>query len=128
MKNGPDAHPGRFLCILGTYGLPTHFGHERPAQFRAGENEKTGDISMKFTKATLVASAAALSLGLAACDSPAENEMEAEAETMEDNRDAMVNDMEATGEITDEQADAMDDQTDAMEESMEEEADSMDTP
>ena len=30
---------------------------------------------MKFTKATLVASAAALSLGLAACDSPQEEEL-----------------------------------------------------
>ena len=83
---------------------------------------------MKFSKTTFAATAAALTLGLAACDSPAENEMEDQAETMEDNRDAMVNDMEASGEITDDQADAMDDQTDAMEESMEEEADDMDTP
>ena len=83
---------------------------------------------MKFNKISIVASAAALSLGLAACDGPAENAMEEDAEQMEDNRDAMVNDMEASGEITDEQADAMDDETDAMEESMEETADDMDTP
>ena len=108
MKNGPDAHPGRFLCILGTYGLPTHFGHERPAQFRAGENEKTGDISMKFTKATLVASAAALSLGLAACDSPAENQMEDQADQMED-----------AGQITDAEADAMEEQADRVEDAAE---------
>ena len=74
-----------------------------------------------------IASVAALGLSLAACDSPQENAMEEQAETMEDNRDAMVNDMEASGEITEEQADAMDDQTDAMEEQMEENADNMDT-
>ncbi|EDL49509.1 hypothetical protein [Erythrobacter sp. SD-21] len=78
---------------------------------------------MKFTKATLVASAAAMSLGLAACDSAAENEAEDNIEQMEDDRDAMVNDMEASGEITDEQADAMDDETDAMEENMEDQVD-----
>ena len=40
---------------------------------------------MKFTKATLVASAAAMSLGLAACDSAAENEaMEENGEQMEE--------------------------------------------
>ena len=78
---------------------------------------------MKFTKTTLVAAAAAMSLGLAACDSAAENEAEDNIEQMEDDRDAMVNDMEASGEITDEQADAMDDQTDAMEENMEDQVD-----
>jgi Spy/CpxP family protein refolding chaperone len=78
---------------------------------------------MKFNKTALVASAAALSLGLAACDSPAENEMEDDIEAMEDNRDETVDMMEDTGQITDDQADAMDDQTDAMEESMEEQVD-----
>lgn len=78
---------------------------------------------MKFTKTALVASAAAMSLGLAACDSAAENEAEDNIEQMEDDRDAMVNDMEASGEITDDQADAMDDQTDAMEETMEDQVD-----
>ena len=81
---------------------------------------------MKFNKTMLVASAAALSLGVAACDSAAENEAEDNIEQMEDTRDAQVNDMEASGQITDEQADAMDDQTDAMEENMEEQADDID--
>ncbi len=39
---------------------------------------------MKFTKATIIASAAAMSLGLAACDSAAENEAEENIEEMED--------------------------------------------
>ncbi|RIV83843.1 hypothetical protein [Aurantiacibacter zhengii] len=72
------------------------------------------------------ASAAALGLGLAACDSAAENQAEDNIEEMEDSRDAQVNEMEAEGVITDEQADAMDDQTDAMEENMEEQADEID--
>ncbi|MBX7527943.1 hypothetical protein [Qipengyuania vesicularis] len=78
---------------------------------------------MKFTKTALVASAAAMSLGLAACDSPAENQAEDEVEAMEDTRDATVDQMEESGEITEDQADAMDDQTDAMEETMEDEID-----
>lgn len=72
------------------------------------------------------ASAAVLGLGVAACDSAAENEAEDNIEEMEDARDAEVNQMEADGMITDEEADAMDDETDAMEESMEEEADEID--
>ncbi len=72
------------------------------------------------------ASAAVLGLGLAACDSAAENQAEENIEEMEDARDAEVNQMEADGMITDEQADQMDDQTDAMEESMEEQADEID--
>ena len=78
---------------------------------------------MKFNKTALVVSAAAMSLGLAACDSAAENQAEDNIEQMEDNRDAQVNELEASGEITDEQADAMDDQTDAMEENMEDQVD-----
>ena len=39
---------------------------------------------MKFTKATLVASAAAMSLGLAACDGPTEEAMEDKADAVED--------------------------------------------
>ena len=39
---------------------------------------------MKFTKATIVASAAALSLGLAACDSPQEEAAEEQADRVED--------------------------------------------
>ena len=81
---------------------------------------------MKFNKATLVATAAAMSLGLAACDSAAENEAEAKIAEMEDARDNQVDAMEEAGEITEDQADVMDDQTDAMEESMEEQADEID--
>lgn len=81
---------------------------------------------MKFTKTMLVASTAALSLGLAACDSPAENQAEDNIEQMEDARDNQVDAMEESGQITEDQADAMDDQTDAMEESMEEQADKID--
>ena len=83
---------------------------------------------MKFNKATLVATAAAMSLGLAACDSAAENEAEENIAEMEDARDNQVDAMEEAGEITEDQADVMDDQTDAMEEQMEEQADDMDTP
>ena len=77
-------------------------------------------------KIVAFASAAVLGLGVAACDSAAENEAEENIEEMEDARDAEVNQMEADGVITDEQADAMDDETDAMEESMEEQADEID--
>ena len=81
---------------------------------------------MKFTKATIIASAAAMSLGLAACDSAAENEAEENIEEMEDARDNQVDALEEAGEITEDQADAIEDQTDAMEESMEEQADEID--
>ncbi len=74
---------------------------------------------MKFNKIALVASAAAMSLGLAACDSAAENQMEDEIEATEDVRDAQVDAMEEAGEITEDQADAIDDTTDAMEENAE---------
>ena len=74
-------------------------------------------------KIIAIASAAVLGLGVAACDSPAENQAEDEIEATEDVRDAQVDQMEEAGEITEDQADAMDDQTDAMEESMEEQVD-----
>ncbi len=74
---------------------------------------------MKFNKTALVASAAIMSLGLAACDTAAENEAEDDIEQMEENRDEAINNMEDEGVITDDTADAMDDNTDAMEESME---------
>ena len=77
-------------------------------------------------KIVAFASAAVLGLGVAACDSAAENEAEENIEEMEDARDAEVNQMEDEGMITDDQADAMDDQTDAMEESMVEQADEID--
>ncbi|RPF71558.1 hypothetical protein [Aurantiacibacter spongiae] len=74
-------------------------------------------------KIVAIAAATALGLGVAACDSAAENEAEDNIEQMEDARDAQVNEMEASGQITDEQADAMDDQTDAMEENAEDQVD-----
>ena len=76
---------------------------------------------MKFTKATLVASAAALSLGLAACDSPAEEAAEEQAEAIEDQAD----DLEDAGAITDEQADAMEAQADDIEDAAEGDTDAM---
>ena len=66
---------------------------------------------MKFTKATLVASAAAMSLGLAACDGPTEEAMEDTGEQMESELDA--------------QAEAMEDKADAVEDTMEEQADTV---
>jgi hypothetical protein len=76
---------------------------------------------MNFTKATLVASAAALSLGLAACDSPAEEAAEEQAEAMEDQAD----DLEDAGAITDEEADAMEAQADDIEDAAEGDTDAM---
>ena len=74
-------------------------------------------------KIIAIASAAVLGLGVAACDSPAENQAEDEIEATEDVRDAQVDQMEEAGEITEDQADVMDDETDAMEESMEDQVD-----
>ena len=76
-------------------------------------------------KIIAIATAAALGLGVAACDSAAENEAEDDIEAMEDNRDAQVNQMENEGMITDDQADQMDDETDMMEENMEDQVDEM---
>ena len=66
---------------------------------------------MKFTKATLVASAAAMSLGLAACDGPTEEAMEdagapeAEVEAMEDKADAVEDTMEEQADTVGEEMD-----------------------
>jgi hypothetical protein len=76
-------------------------------------------------KLIAIASAAALGLGVAACDSAAENEAEdlgeENAEMVEEEADAL----EDTGAITDEEADAMtdaaEDQADAMEDAAEDE-------
>ena len=61
------------------------------------------------------ASAAVLGLGVAACDSPAEEAAEEEAEAMEDQAD----DMEDAGMITDEEADAMEAEADNIEDAAE---------
>ena len=62
-----------------------------------------------------VASAAVLTFGLAACDSPAEEAAEEEAEAMEEQAD----DMEDAGMITDEEADAMEAEADNIEDAAE---------
>lgn len=76
-------------------------------------------------KTTIVVSAAALSLGLAGCDSAAENEMEDQAEEMEDTSDVRIDNMEDSGAITDDQADTMEDNMDDKVEAVEEQADEM---
>ncbi|MCA0909865.1 hypothetical protein [Qipengyuania gaetbuli] len=76
---------------------------------------------MKFNKAAIVASAAALSLGLAACDSPTEEAAEEQAEAIEDQADAM----EDAGAITDEQADAMEAEADNIEDAAEGDTDAL---
>ena len=67
------------------------------------------------------ASAAALGLGLAACDSPAEEAAEEEAEAMEDYAD----DMEDPGMITDEEADAIEAEADDIEDAAEGDTDAL---
>ena len=77
---------------------------------------------MKITfKTAMVASVAAMGLGLAACDSPAEEAAEEQAEAIEDQADAM----EDAGAITDEQADAMEAQADDIEDAAEGDTDAM---
>lgn len=82
---------------------------------------------MKITmKSAMIASVAAMGLSLAACDSAAENQMEDNAEEMEDAADVEIDSMEDSGAITDEQADTMEDAVDEEAEAMEEAADEMD--
>ena len=77
---------------------------------------------MKFTvKTAMVASVAALGLGLAACDSPQEEAAEEQAEAMEEQAD----DMEDAGMITDEEADAMEAEADNIEDAAEGDTDAM---
>ena len=79
---------------------------------------------MKFNKAAIVASAAALSLGLAACDGPQEEAMEDQAEATET---AMENEADAMEEAGMEaEADAMNEAADDAEDTMEAQADEMD--
>ena len=72
-------------------------------------------------KIIAVASAAVLALGLSACDSPAEEAAEEEAEVMEDQADSM----EDAGMITDEEADAMEAEADNIEDAAEGDTDAM---
>lgn len=77
---------------------------------------------MKFTfKTAMVASVAAMGLGLAACDSPQEEVAEEQAEAIEEQAD----DMEDAGAITDEEADAMEAQADDIEDAAEGDTDAM---
>ena len=64
-------------------------------------------------KTSMVVSVAALSLGLAGCDSAAENQAEDEIEATEDAAVADIEMMEETGEITDDQAEMMEDNVEA---------------
>lgn len=83
-------------------------------------------------KTSMVASAAALSLGLAACDAPREDALEEQAEVVDERADALEDDgaigdapaMDDTAvdEVRDERAEALEEQSDAMEEA----ADDMD--
>ena len=67
------------------------------------------------------ASATVLGLGLAACDSPAEEAAEEQAEAIEEQAD----DMEDAGMITDEEADTMEAQADDIEDAAEGDTDAM---
>lgn len=84
----------------------------------------TRGIRMKFNKISIVASAAALSLGLAACDGPTEEAMEDQGEQMESEMDAQAEAMEDAG-APEAEVEAMEDQADAMEDTMEEQADTV---
>ena len=54
-------------------------------------------------KIIAIASAAALGLGVAACDSSSENAAEEQAEAVDDANEAAIDQAEDTGQITDEQ-------------------------
>lgn len=81
---------------------------------------------MKFTEATLVASAAAMSLGLAACDGANENAMEDAGEQQAEEVNDMADQMEAEGAITSDQEDAMVDDAEDTADAMEEQGEMMD--
>lgn len=81
---------------------------------------------MKFTKTAIVASAAALSLGLAACDGPNENAMEDAGEQNAEVVDEQADAMEDQGMISDQQEDAMVDQAEDRADAMEEQGEAMD--
>lgn len=78
---------------------------------------------MNFNKLTLVASAAALSLGVAACDGPTEEAMEDQAEAMETSMENEADAMEDAGMEV--EADAMNEAADDVEDQMEAAADTV---
>ncbi|MBY6127634.1 hypothetical protein KUW15_02780 [Qipengyuania aquimaris] len=79
---------------------------------------------MKFTKTALIASAAAMSLGLAACDGPQEEAMEDQAEALETDLENQADAAEEAG--MEAEADALNEQADDVEDALEEQADEMD--
>lgn len=81
---------------------------------------------MKFNKTMLVISAAALSLGVAACDGPNENAMEDAGEQNAEAVNDVADQMEANGQITSDQEDAMVDQAEDKADAMEEQGEAMD--
>src|SRR5690606_18321569 len=80
---------------------------------RRSASQRKEETDMK--KLIAIASAAALGLGLAACDSPAEDAAEEQAEAIEDQADAL----EDAGAITDAEADVMEEQADRVEDAAE---------
>jgi vacuolar-type H+-ATPase subunit H len=76
-------------------------GSPAPVTFTVVQPKQEGNYMKAFAKSAILASAAAMSLGLAACDSPTEN-------AAEDQADAVRDSAEATADAIEETADAMD--------------------
>lgn len=81
---------------------------------------------MKFNKALIAVSAAALSLGVVACDGPKENAMEDAGEQNAEAVNEQAEAMEDAGQITDAQEDAMTDKAEDKADAMEEAGENMD--
>lgn len=77
-------------------------------------------------KLVAIASAAVLGLGVAACDSGAENAAEEQAEVVGDAQEEAIDTAEDAGQITDEQADAALEASEVQEDTAEDAADTMD--
>jgi uncharacterized protein YcfL len=78
-------------------------------------------------KIVAMASAAVLGLGLAACDSGAENAAEEQAEVVGDAQEASIDVAEDAGQITDAEADAALESSEVQEDAAEDAADQMDS-
>ena len=103
----------------------THFRHERRDGIaKVFTSTLQGEQQMKFNKPIMAATAAALSLGLVACDGPTEERMEDQGEQMESQMDAEAEAMEDAG-APEAQVEAMEDNADAVEDTMEEQADTV---
>ena len=92
-----------------------------PSTGSALDNRK--ENFMKFTKTTFALTAAAMSLGLAACDGPTEEAMEDQAEAGETAMEEQADTLDAQG--MDDAADAMNEQADDYEDAMEAQADTV---